>query len=113
MGPAERADVIVDFTHLRVGTEVHLINEGPDEPFGGGVPGTDFPPADPETTGQVMKFVVVPLASEDTSTPPQQLVLPTFTPLGAATNTRKVSLNEADSSVLEGVVAKGSLARHD
>ena len=42
MGLAERADVIVDFTDLPVGTELYLINEGPDEPFGGGVPGTDF-----------------------------------------------------------------------
>jgi spore coat protein A, manganese oxidase len=109
MGLAERADVIVDFTHLRVGTEVHLINQGPDEPFGGGVPGKDFAPADPETTGQVMKFVVVPLTSQDDSTIPQRLVLPTFTPLGAATNTRKVSLNEVDSSVLEGVGPRAAL----
>jgi spore coat protein A len=109
MGLAERADVIVDFTHLRVGTEVHLINEGPDEPFGGGVPGKDFTPADPETTGQVMKFVVVPLTSQDDSTPPQRLELPTFTPLGAATKTRKVSLNEEDSSVLEGVGPRAAL----
>ena len=47
MAPAERADVIVDFTDFPVGTELYLINEGPDEPFGGGVPGTDFPAADP------------------------------------------------------------------
>jgi bilirubin oxidase len=109
IGLAERADVIVDFTHLRVGTEVHLINQGPDEPFGGGVPGKDFAPADPETTGQVMKFVVVPLTSQDDSTPPQRLVLPTFTPLDAATNTRKVSLNEVDSNVLEGVGPRAAL----
>ena len=36
MAPAERADVIVDFTRVPVGTELYLINEGPDEPFGGG-----------------------------------------------------------------------------
>jgi FtsP/CotA-like multicopper oxidase with cupredoxin domain len=36
-------------------------------------------------------------------------VLPTFTPLGAATNTRKVSLNEEDSSVLEGVGPRAAL----
>ena len=29
MGLAERADVIVDFTGLPVGTELYLINEGP------------------------------------------------------------------------------------
>ena len=70
MGPAERADVIVDFRDVPVGTELYLINEGPDEPFGGGVPGTDFPAADPRTTGQVMKLVVVPRTGADTSTPP-------------------------------------------
>ncbi len=69
---AERADVIVDFQGLANGTEVELLNIGPDEPFGGGVPfeGCDptgeppvgppdcFVPADPSTTGKVMKFVV-------------------------------------------------------
>ncbi len=103
MGLAERADVVVDFTRFRVGTELYLINEGPDEPFGGGAPGRDFEPADPGTTGQVMKFKVIPLASTDTSVLLDELALPTFTPLGAATNTRKVSLNEEDSAVLEGV----------
>ena len=38
MGLAERADVIVDFTNVPVGNYV-LGNVGPDEPFGGGVPG--------------------------------------------------------------------------
>ena len=42
MAPAERADVIVDFTSVPVGTEIFLINLGPDEPFGGGVPDDDF-----------------------------------------------------------------------
>jgi FtsP/CotA-like multicopper oxidase with cupredoxin domain len=106
MGLAERADVIVDFSGLSVGTELYLINEGPDEPFGGGVPDRDFPAADPGTTGQVMKFVVVPLTSTDTSVPPDQLSLPAFTPLGAATNTRRVALMEEDSRVLEGVGPK-------
>ncbi len=55
MGPAERADVIVDFTNVPVGNHV-LGNIGPDEPFGGGTPGVDFAVADPVTTGQVMQF---------------------------------------------------------
>ena len=109
IGLAERADVIVDFTGFTAGTELYLINEGPDEPFGGGVAGTDFPAANPDTTGQVMKFVVVPLASRDTSVPPAELTLPRFTPLGAATNTRKVSLNEEDSEVLDGVGPREAL----
>ena len=109
MALAERADVIVDFTGLTAGTELYLINEGPDEPFGGGLPGTDFPAADPATTGQVMKLRVVPLASRDTSVPPGELTLPRFTPLGAATNTRKVSLSEDDSHVLPGVGPREAL----
>ena len=51
MSPAERADVIVDFTNVPVGSYV-LGNVGPDEPFGGGIPGVDFPVADPATTGR-------------------------------------------------------------
>ena len=98
---AERADVIVDFSGLPVGTELYLINEAPDEPFGGGRVRKDFEAADPGTTGQVMKFVVVPLTSTDTSVPPDQLTLPAFTALGAATNTRRVALMEEDSRVLE------------
>ena len=100
MSPAERADVIVDFTGMPVGTEILLANVGPDEPFGGGVPGVDFPVADPDTTGQVILLRVVPLTSRDRSTPPAQLVLPQRTPLGPASVTRQVSLNEEDSARL-------------
>jgi spore coat protein A, manganese oxidase len=98
MAPAERADVIVDFTGLAEGTEIFLINEGPDEPFGGGEPETDFPAADPQTTGQVMKLVVVPQTGKDHSLDPAHLTLPAFKPLGPASNTRQVSLNEAAST---------------
>ena len=93
MGLAERADVIVDFTNVPVGNYV-LGNVGPDEPFGGGIPGTDFSPADPATTGQVMQFRVVPAKGADATTPPQFLVLPPVTPLPAATVTRKLALIE-------------------
>jgi spore coat protein A len=109
MGLAERADVIVDFTGVAAGTELYLINEGPDDPFPGGEPGEDFDIADPLTTGQVMKFVVVPLASIDTSVSPAELTLPTFTSLGAATTTRQVSLNEEDSDVLQEVGPRAAL----
>lgn len=105
LGNAQRADVIVDFTDVPEGTELFLINEGPDGPFGGGTPGTDFTPADVNTTGQVMKFVVGPRIGADTSVPPDQLRLPTFTPLGAATNTRRLSLNEQVSSTDCGPIA--------
>ncbi|MHC4623261.1 MAG: multicopper oxidase family protein [Planctomycetota bacterium] len=97
MGPAERADVIVDFDDVTVGTDIILLNLGPDEPFGGGVPGVDFPPANPATTGQVMQFRVVAPIGVDTSTPPMALVLPPVMPLGPPDNTRQVSLNEEES----------------
>ncbi len=100
LSPAERADVIVDFTGFSPGTEIYLINEGPDEPFGGF---DGLTPSDIETTGQVMKFKVVPLASVDPSTPPELLTLPSFVGLGPASVTRKVSLNEEVSEVLEEV----------
>jgi bilirubin oxidase len=99
MGPAERADVIVDFADCEVGTEIVLQNIGPDEPFGGGVPGVDFPIADPDTTGQVMQFRIVPLTASDASTPPDELVLPDLTPLGPADLTRQVSLNEKTAAL--------------
>jgi len=93
MGLAERADVIVDFTNVPVGSYV-LGNLGPDEPFGGGVPGVDFPVADPASTGQVMEFRVVPAIAPDPTTPPQFLTLPPITPLPVETVTRPLALLE-------------------
>jgi FtsP/CotA-like multicopper oxidase with cupredoxin domain len=105
MSPAERADVIVDFTGLPVGTQVYLVNDGPDEPFNG-EPGSV---ADPATTGQVMRFTVVPRVGRDPSVPPAQLTLPAPPPVGPATTTRQVSLNEADSEVLPDVGPREAL----
>jgi spore coat protein A, manganese oxidase len=93
MGLAERADVIVDFTNVPVGNYV-LGNVGPDEPFGGGVPGVDFDASDPGSTGQVMQFRVVPAVAPDPTTPAQFLVLPPVAPLPAATITRPLALIE-------------------
>jgi FtsP/CotA-like multicopper oxidase with cupredoxin domain len=81
MGPAERADVIVDFTNVSAGTAITLLNVGPDEPFGGGEPPGDFDAADPNTTGQEMQLRVVARVGTDPSTPPSQLVLPAIPPL--------------------------------
>jgi FtsP/CotA-like multicopper oxidase with cupredoxin domain len=93
MGPAERADVIVDFGAVPVGSYV-LGNVGPDEPFGGGIPDVDFPLADPAGTGQVMQFRVVSSIQADATTPPQFLLLPPAPPLPAATVTRRLALLE-------------------
>jgi bilirubin oxidase len=94
MSPAERADVIVDFTNIPVGTEIILLNLGPDEPFGGGEPGDDFTPANPDTTGQVMQFRVVAATSNDNSQNPAGLDLPAIQPLGPEDNTRQLALIE-------------------
>jgi FtsP/CotA-like multicopper oxidase with cupredoxin domain len=93
MGPAERADVIVDFTNVPVGTPITVLNIGPDEPFGG------FPtdPSDPSSTGQVMELRVGPAMSADATTPPQFLQLPASVPV-APTGTRALSLNEEESA---------------
>ena len=114
MGPAERPDVIVDFTGLPAGTIVRMINTAPDAPFGG------FPdvPADPATTGQVMQFVVNPVLANpagDPSTPPNLLALestitlPNGTvvasaggapKLGVSTATRDLALLEEESATI-------------
>jgi FtsP/CotA-like multicopper oxidase with cupredoxin domain len=93
LAPAERADVIVDFSNVAVGSYI-LHNVGPDEPFGGDVDHTDFDVADPTTTGQIMQFRVVPAVTSDPTTPPQFLVLPPVTPLPKETVTRRVALLE-------------------
>ena len=93
MGPAERADIIVDFTNVPPGSWV-LRNIGPDEPYGGGEPGEEFEVADPATTGQVLAFNVGPALAPDPTTPPQFLTLPAIAPTPAATVTRPVALLE-------------------
>ena len=100
MGLAERADMIVDFTNVPVGNYV-LANVGPDEPFGGGVPGVDFPIADPATTGQILEFRVVPAVAPDPTTPPMFLQLPAITPLPPATVTRPLALLERPSAFFD------------
>jgi FtsP/CotA-like multicopper oxidase with cupredoxin domain len=90
---AERADVIVDFSAFTAGTRIRMINTAPDAPFQG------FPtvPADPGTSGQVMDFIVNGGVIAVPSTAPESLVLPAEPSLGAATNTRRLSLNEMES----------------
>src|SRR4029434_3817915 len=96
MAPAERADVIVDFSNVPAGNYV-LANVGPDEPFGGGVPGIDFAVADSSNTGQAMQFRVVSASAADDSPPPRFLQLPALSPLPAATSTRQLALIEEAS----------------
>jgi FtsP/CotA-like multicopper oxidase with cupredoxin domain len=110
IGLAERADLIVDFTNVPVGDYV-LGNVGPDDPFGGGIPGVDFEPSDSDSTGQVMQFRVVPTRSRDRTTPPEFLQLPALAPLPAEDRIRPLALIEkmgegfdADGEEVEGPV---------
>jgi FtsP/CotA-like multicopper oxidase with cupredoxin domain len=96
LGLAERADLIVDFTNVPVGSYV-LGNVGPDEPFNGVVE----TPADPASTGQVMQFRVVPAVAADPTTPPEFLVLPALTRLTGGT-ARRLALMEMASAFTDG-----------
>ena len=108
MSPAERADLIVDFTNVPMGAFV-LGNVGPDEPFGGGVPGVDFAMADGSTTGQVLQFRVVPASAVDLTTPPQFLQLPVVQKLPASSVKRPVALLEEMSRYFEDAPVQAAL----
>ena len=96
MSPAERADLIVDFSAVP-GGRVHLINIGPDGPFSGpiGGPVPQEIRADPQTTGLVMQFRVATQPVADPTTPPARFVLPDIQPLPRPVRTRKLALLEA------------------
>ncbi|WP_240646082.1 multicopper oxidase family protein [Georgenia sp. SYP-B2076] len=97
LGPAERADLVVDLTEVPAGRHV-LTNLAPDEPFGGGEPGEAFEVADPGTTGQVLELRVVPARGPDRTTPAEFLTLPAPGPLPAGT-VRRLALAEVMSAV--------------
>ena len=56
-------------------------NVGPDDPFGGAARFDPDEVADPNSTGQIMQFRVVPARGGRPTTPPQFLVLPAIAPL--------------------------------
>lgn len=105
MGPAERADVIVDFRNLVDGDIVRIINTAPDAPFGG------FPdiPADPDTTGQVMQFVVNtallgtgptdPVLADGITPNPNAATPPTMLTLNQVENVTGYPANVGDTSL--------------
>lgn len=89
LAPAERADVIIDFSAYTPGTEFILKNTAK-APFpGGGV-------VDPQTAGQIMLFRVVPLTGPDMSVLPP--VLASVTRLSNPTVTRTLTLNEVEGT---------------
>ena len=93
LAPAERADVVVDFSALEVGEKVTLHNTAP-----GPYPGGDLP--DPETIGQIMQFNVVEPKGPDRSILPSALVPVPKLPLAGetVTMTRQLLLNEYDTT---------------
>jgi len=101
MSPAERADLIVDFTNVPLGNYV-LRNLGPDEPYSGGEPGKDFEGSDPETTGQILEFRVIAASGPDESTPAQFLKLPAIAINNEAIRTRRLALMEEMSEIHDG-----------
>jgi spore coat protein A, manganese oxidase len=92
MGPAERADVIVDFSKFKAGDEILLLNQGPDSPLGSlPVEASDL--ANNETTGQVMKFKVIQLTDQgNPGVIPAQL--PSIARLTTTLPDRFLTLNE-------------------
>lgn len=95
IAPGERADVVVDFGGLSEGTEIFLRNFGPDEPFKG--LGVITNPAEPDSTGQVMKFVVgpaLPGGFEDVTVEPGTPLRTPIVDLTQTGPTRKLALFE-------------------
>lgn len=87
LAPAERADLIVDFSKLAPGTKLILTNDAK-APFPNGAP------ADPRTVGQIMQFTVVAATA---TTPPAAVLPATLATIPALTPTvpkRIVTLNE-------------------
>ncbi|MDO5500752.1 MAG: multicopper oxidase domain-containing protein, partial [Propionibacteriaceae bacterium] len=75
MAPSERVELVVDFSTVPRGRHI-LRNVGPDGFFGGGIPGIDFPVADPATTGNVLAFDVRNARGTDQSSDPTTIVMP-------------------------------------
>jgi FtsP/CotA-like multicopper oxidase with cupredoxin domain len=85
MAPGERAEVVIDFSAYPPGTEFILKNTAK-APFPNGES------VDPQTTGQVMLFRVVPSTGTDASVVPSTLT--SVTRLQNPTVTRVMTLNE-------------------
>ena len=94
LAPSDRADVVVDFSHFAVGDEVVMRNTGPDEPYGF----QPAKPADPHTTGQVMKFKIVPLRDPDTSVLPTKLAAEQRLDSSQAVRSRHLTLEQAQDA---------------
>jgi FtsP/CotA-like multicopper oxidase with cupredoxin domain len=87
MAPAERCDVVIDFSAYAPGTEFLLRNTAK-APF----PSGEAP--NPNSTGQIMLFRVVPSTGPDASVIPNPIA--TVKRLSNPTRTRTMTLNEVE-----------------
>jgi FtsP/CotA-like multicopper oxidase with cupredoxin domain len=99
LGPAERVDLVVDFTDVPPGRWV-LRNLGPDGPFSGEVPEDEV--SDPRTTGQVLAWRVGPRQGPDRTTPAQHLRLPHVPAADPPARVRRLALLERMSEDVDG-----------
>ena len=114
LAPAERADILVDFTRFKSGVQLKLLNFGPDGPFIG-LPVPEEDVANPETTGQVMQFKVIDL-TEDGVYGEVPDALPRITRLETELPARELILvqsAEVPGQVMLGTLAEGPLAYAD
>src|SRR5262245_12919507 len=97
IAPAERMDILIDFSNLPPGTKVILQNTA-NQPFPGGDPN------DPNTTGQVMRFEVLNTFPVHPRPLPAKLIdIPTFVETEGIGNPKLFTLNEQESDVGEPV----------
>ncbi len=97
IAPAERADILIDFSNLPAGTKIVLQNTA-NAPFPGG------DPIDPATTGTVMQFEVLNTPAVHPNSLPGTLInVPTFVETEGIGNPKLFTLNEQESDVGEPV----------
>ncbi len=91
VAPAERADILIDFSGLPGGTNVVLQNTA-NAPFPGG------DPVDPQTTGQIMRFEVQSGTPVSPHPLPSKLItVPTLVETEGIGNPKLFTLNEQES----------------
>ena len=95
IAPAERLDILIDFSNLRAGTKIILQNTA-NQPFPGGDPN------DPDTTGQVMRFDVQDTSAVHPHALPARLIdIPTLVETEGIGNPKLFTLNEHESDAGE------------
>ena len=97
IAPAERADILIDFSNVPAGTKIILKNTA-NQPFPGGDPN------DPGTTGHVMRFEVMNTPAVHPHPLPAKLIdIPTLIETEGIGNPKLFTLNEQESDVGEPV----------